>query len=245
LRDPKKKAWAYELAVAGPRDLNSWPSTPRDPVYRPWHGEVSEDVIHDALRDLQGHTALEHLYYESGQTLKVTEPIVLAALQGRYAHHTLQFIFSRWPAEARALVTEDVMAAAARLPTSTQVLEFLFHEVGREFPISENVLRAAAGNLDGASALRLLVEPWGWWQMPPVTEAVLVEAATNPQGKEILFLFVWRCGKENINITGAVVEAAKANPKRRDLLGFITERWGEDVLSQQPWRECFGSQDTP
>lgn len=232
--DPR--AWEYKLCLADPRDLNSWPSTAGDPVYPAWHGEVPDYVVHNALRDLPGHAALEHLYYESGQTLKITEPIMLAALQGRengrYARPTLRFIFSRWPTEARALVTEDVMAGAARLPARRKVLEFLFHEVGREFPVTEKVLQAAAGNLDGASALKQLVELWGWWRMQPVTEPVLVAAAANPQGKGVLLFFIWRCGKENITITKAVVEAARANPKRRDLLGFIAERWGEDVLSQ-------------
>lgn len=231
------QTWEYKLCVADPRDLNSWPSTPSDPVYPAWHGEIPDYVVHNALRDLEGHTALEHLYYESGQTLKITETIMLAALQGRetgrYALPTLQFIFSRWPAEARALVTEDVMAAAARLPASTEVLEFLFHEVGREFPVTEKVLQAAAGNLDGASALKQLVELWGWWRMLPVTEPVLVAAAANPQGKEVLLFFIWRFGKENITINEAVVEAARANPNRRDLLGFIAERWGENALSRQ------------
>lgn len=52
-------------------------------------------------------------------------------------------------------------SGASSKESKLQILEVIFREWGSEVPITKNVVRAAAGNVDGEFAFELLDDLWG------------------------------------------------------------------------------------
>ncbi|PYH91026.1 HET-domain-containing protein [Aspergillus ellipticus CBS 707.79] len=122
-------------------------------------------------------------------------------------------------------VWEDIATLTAT--TSPETIEAFLQQWGESIPLTEKVIRAAAGNNYSEKGLQLILEHRG--DCLPITKEVVKIAAANPYcGATIMMWLVEHMG-DSLPLTEEVVNAVARNPNAYPMLEYLLKRRGDTV----------------
>ncbi|PYH90708.1 hypothetical protein BO71DRAFT_333858 [Aspergillus ellipticus CBS 707.79] len=123
-------------------------------------------------------------------------------------------------------VTEERLEAAAGHPRhSYELIRALLDQVP-DFPISENIVRAAASTSNGSRAISYLLERRG--ETLPITQSILERAARCSSLATVKILLKER--GQHLSINEAVLEAAVGNEDHGgEILDAKLPEWGQQI----------------
>ncbi|RDW68734.1 ankyrin repeat domain-containing protein [Aspergillus mulundensis] len=184
---------------------------------------------------------LLHDYDCDGFHSHITSEVMLAAVSNHFDCNVEHVELLCKRGLGAHLVTEQVFAAAAKLPDGQFVIKILLNATGGRMPVTETIVTAAAGNsVQGIAIIEILLGYAG--SEMPLTEAVFIAAAGNEtQGKEIIDVLLKAAGG-SISVTPDLVAAASRNGKQgSQILETLRDR-GVVALTQEMILEaCWNS----
>ncbi|KLU86652.1 hypothetical protein MAPG_05664, partial [Magnaporthiopsis poae ATCC 64411] len=166
--------------------------------------EVTEDVVEAAAGDWRsGADVMKLLLDRQGEKVKVTERVAKAAAENPWSGKEVMELLL--DGQAKVEITKELTEIIAG--RFVGAMEQLLDRQGEEVKVTEEIVKAAAGNAKfnkaGAKVMELLLDRRGG--DVEVTEEVVTAAARNPEsGKEIMELLLDRRGKD-VKVTEEVV----------------------------------------
>lgn len=139
-------------------------------------------------------------------------------------------------------VTEHRVIRIFRGPFREELLKLLFAVYGNQVPITDEVVKAAAGSRSCATEILRLLLDWRGDQVP-VSEEVLKTAARNfYHGKEVFELLLSRRGDQIFISEGIVKSAAGNKGQAYELIKLLLDWRGDQVpITEEVWKVAAGN----
>ncbi|KAK2590746.1 hypothetical protein QQS21_011558 [Conoideocrella luteorostrata] len=167
------------------------------------------------------------IWLSSNEDIKVTEMIFEAAMGNRLSGGEISTLLLEHQHQAFQITKEAVNTIATQFGRGTMAA--LLENRGQDVHITEEVMRAAAGNRqNGREVMGVLLDHRG--DEIIITEEVMKTAAENEfRGREVMGVLLDRRGDEII-ITEEVIEAAAANKHcGREVIELLLDRHGDKI----------------
>jgi hypothetical protein len=122
------------------------------------------------------------------------------------------------------------------------VMILLLDQRGDKVKVTDEVVKAAAGNDSGKEVMTLLLDQRG--DEVKITDEVVQAAAGNDNGKEVMTLLLDRRGDE-VKITDEVVKAAAENYSGKEIITLLLDQRGEEVkITEEVVKAAAGNEDS-
>ncbi|KAB8228901.1 uncharacterized protein BDW43DRAFT_315402 [Aspergillus alliaceus] len=180
----------------------------------------------DPLISWAMHTFVADVYIDSDfKTLDGVTPLEEAARYGNIC--AFGTLLKGMPMEVA--IEARVVNAAARSPYGNGVIRLLLEQRGDQVQITEDVVKAAAGNLyHGKEVMALLLEQRGD-QVQITEDMVKVAAGNKGDGKEVMAFLLEQRG-DQVQITDDVVKAAAGNEDNgKEVMALLLKQRGDQV----------------
>jgi predicted nucleic acid-binding protein len=201
--------------------------------------QISEEIVKAAAgNSSSGEEVIALLLKERGKEVKITEGVVKAAAGNYSSGKRVMALLLKQQAQSIIDPTQIVTELARSFDEKCLVL--LLIERGNEIQISEEIVKAAAGNYyRGEKVIALLFKERG--KEVKITEGVVKAAAGNyGSGKRVMALLLEQQVQSIIHPTQVIIELARSFDEKYVAL-LLKERGNEIQISEEVVKAAAGN----
>ncbi|PYH32067.1 uncharacterized protein BO87DRAFT_417513 [Aspergillus neoniger CBS 115656] len=189
---------------------------------------ISGEVLKAAAgnRSIYGFEILKIIVHHRGQNLPVSEDVIINAMKNyKWGYDNIHYLLEC--CDRKVPVSEALLKAA--VARHVRLLRLLIEQGEESLPVSEEVVKAAAGCVTGNESLELLLQ-YGEKSIPISEEVIKVAAGNEMHGDRILEV-LFQYAEGSLSMSEEVIKVAAGNIRSGDKILALLFQHAEGSLS--------------